>query len=87
MSLRLSWSVCVCTFFKGPDISMIYSIQIYDNREKRNLKTIVAVSILTLKVLITHAPVKECSAFRITMLLLQSVLKIVYISICVEIMK
>jgi len=66
---------------------MIYSIQIYDNREKRNLKTIVAVSILTLKVLITHALVKECSAFRITMLLLQSVLKIVYISICVEIMK
>ena len=66
---------------------MIYFIQIYDNRERRNLKTIVAVSILKLKVLITHAPAKECSAFRKTMLLWQSVLKIVYISICVEIMK
>ena len=30
-----------------------------------HLKTIAAFSILTLKVLITRAPVKECSAFRI----------------------
>ena len=66
---------------------MIYFIQIYDDREKRNLKTIATVAILTVKILITHAPVKECSAFRITTLLSQSLLKIVYISICVEIMK
>ena len=48
-----------------------------------------AVSILMLKVFVTPAPVKECSAFQIkrctTMLLSQSVLKIEYISICVEI--
>ena len=30
-----------------------------------HLKTIAAVTVLTLKVLITRAPVKECSAFRI----------------------
>jgi len=55
------------------------------------LKTIAALSILTLNVLITRAPVKECNAFRIKWcaitLLSQSILKIVYISICVEIIK
>ena len=44
------------------------------------LKTVAAVSILTIKVYITRAPVKECSAFRIkrcsTTLLTQSVLQI-----------
>ena len=59
------------------------------------LKMITAVSILTLKVLIMQALVKECSVFRInrcsTTLLPQNVLKIVYIrvyiSICVDIIK
>ena len=50
-----------------------------------------AVSILMLKVFGTPAPVKECSAFQIkrctTMLLSQSVIKMVYISICVKIIK
>jgi len=52
-------------------------------------KTIATVSIITLKVLITRAPVKECSVFRMkrctSTVLPQSVLKIVYISICVKI--
>ena len=56
---------------------------------------ITAVSILTLKVLIMRALVKECSVFRINRcsatLLPQKVLKIVYIrvyiNICVDIIK
>jgi len=55
------------------------------------LKTIAAVSILTLNVLITCAPVKECIPFRIklsiTTILLQNVLTIVYISVHVKIIK
>ena len=36
-----------------------------DSLDQRELKTIVAVSTFTLKVNISQAPVKECSAFRI----------------------
>ena len=50
------------TGIKGFDCFFVYLYDIFS----ANLKTIAAVLILTLKVLITRAPVKECSAFWCT---------------------
>ena len=76
---------------RGGQAKCIKHSHINQDLQREGLKTIAAVSILMLKVLITHVPVKECCAFRIkrctTTLLPQSVLYIVYFSICVKIIK
>ena len=75
----------------GGQAKCIKHSHINQDLQREGLKTIAAVSILTLKVLIMRVLVKECSAFRIkrwtTTLLPQSVLQIVYIRICVKIIK